>query len=317
MMKRNPPFFVIYLFLIFIGNSFSFFPSRYGIHRWKLYSLNNFHDFLDISLDKDGGLLKKVERIGNPGLKGSPQLHDVVLVDWVFKHLNGSVIDESSSLPFDRKLKFMVGNDYQVIKGLDIGVRTMYEGESASFFVTPEYGWGSQGFMPYFAPNETFLMDITLLQVIIGLRQYETVSPDYDYRAELERKIGSGEISVEDLSPSSTELDTEPPGETDVIHSDHSSIEKGAMNSSSILSENSNDSPLKSVNQREIVDEAGRPVPMRTPKFYNPSKHKLDPNRFIQGIGNGHSWEETASTITLEVPISNNIEKKDLDVIIR
>jgi hypothetical protein len=52
-------------------------------------------------------------------------------------------------------------------------------------------------------------------------------------------------------------------------------------------------------------------------KYFEPKKHKLDPNERIVGEGKDHSWEESSRTIDITVPINTGCKKSDLNVEIR
>ena len=76
----------------------------------------------------------------------------------------------------------------------------------------------------------------------------------------------------------------------------------------------------KSLNETKSADEI---------KFFDPEKHKVDPNIRVVGENSGscvdtvmkHSWEETMATIDIDIPVSLpediEITKNDVTVDIR
>jgi FK506-binding protein 1 len=356
------------------------FPIGRRISRPKFFLLKAFAEYTDISVEKNGHLLKKTVTRGHGGIKGYPQRYDFAVVDWIFKDLNDTVIHNSNQIGEEDKPQFMIGAN-QVIRAMDIGVKTMYEGETASFVVSPEYGWGVEGFEPLFQPNQTFILELTLLKMVIGLRQYETVTPDYDFRADFERKLDSGEINMDDLDPSPNDMeetplrptestrpyervsedgddgckqislfDTEPSlkelsseNPTSKASLLDTSLKTTTTESQTRLPENSDkemkniasnastvqtpspkaevellqDEPEPQKNKQEIVDQSGRSIPPRKIRFFDPTKHKLDPNRCVRGMGKNHTWEETTSSVTVDVSIADQITKSDLQVYVK
>lgn len=56
----------------------------------------------------------------------------------------------------------------------------------------------------------------------------------------------------------------------------------------------------------------------RSPTFYDPSRHKLDPNRQLEGSSFDHTWTETVDALEVRIPLPSSIKsKKDLFVSIR
>ncbi|XP_076302939.1 peptidyl-prolyl cis-trans isomerase FKBP4-like, partial [Lasioglossum baleicum] len=105
---------------------------------------------IDISPDKDGGVLKEIikEGIGDE----TPSNGSKVTVHYTGTLLDGTKFDSSRDRnePFQFKLKRGA-----VIKGWNIGVATMKKGEIAILTCAPEYAYRKNGSPPKIPPNAT------------------------------------------------------------------------------------------------------------------------------------------------------------------
>ncbi|XP_041853269.1 peptidyl-prolyl cis-trans isomerase FKBP4 isoform X2 [Melanotaenia boesemani] len=111
----------------------------------------------DITLKKDGGVLKLVKREGT-GTE-LPMTGDKVFVHYVGTLLDGTHFD--SSRDRGEKFSFELGKG-QVIKAWDIGVATMKVGELCQLICKPEYAYGSAGSPPKIPPNATLVFEVEL-----------------------------------------------------------------------------------------------------------------------------------------------------------
>ena len=112
---------------------------------------------VDITLEQDGGVLKKILKDGQG--EDRPCTGDTVSVHYVGCLEDGTEFDSSRS----RKelFTFVLGKE-EVIKAWDIGVATMKKGELALLTCKPEYAYGETGSLPKIPANATLEFEVEL-----------------------------------------------------------------------------------------------------------------------------------------------------------
>ncbi|CAB3397489.1 unnamed protein product [Caenorhabditis bovis] len=126
---------------------------------------------IDITPKQDGGVLKKVIRSGEGIAK--PTTGTTVKVHYVGTlQSDGSMFD--SSRDRGERFSFVLGRG-QVIKGWDIGVATMTQGELAEFTIRSDYGYGDSGSPPKIPGGATLVFEVELFGW-----SAEDISPEKD-----------------------------------------------------------------------------------------------------------------------------------------
>ena len=192
--------------LIFIFNhySYSFKQKKCRFHNPRIFpkplviglNSNTHAEFIDISPEKDGGVLKKIMRRGNPEF-GVPKERDVVELQWTMMRDDGSFIHSSEKLSNETFFHVVGILPCDIIKGWALGIPTMHQGELARYIISPAFAFGDQGALPFVQPNECITCDIELLNIIPDFtRKYDVIGPDDDIKEDLMEKIESGESPI-------------------------------------------------------------------------------------------------------------------------
>lgn len=114
--------------------------------------------FIDISEEKDGGLLKKI-LVEGQGDESPPPGSEVHVHYVGTLQADGSKFD--SSRDRGQKFQFQVGVG-QVIRGWDVGICTMKRGEKAILRATSDYGYGDRGSPPKIPGGATLDFEVEL-----------------------------------------------------------------------------------------------------------------------------------------------------------
>jgi len=114
--------------------------------------------FVDISEDKDGGLLKKI-LVEGQGEESPPPGSDVEVHYVGTLHSDGSKFDSSRDRPGNFKFAVGVG---QVIKGWDTGICTMKRGEKCILRCRSDYAYGDGGSPPKIPGGATLNFEVEL-----------------------------------------------------------------------------------------------------------------------------------------------------------
>ncbi|WKY09473.1 hypothetical protein Q1695_002103 [Nippostrongylus brasiliensis] len=125
---------------------------------------------IDITLKKDGGVLKTIKKEGTGTLKPTPGT--TVKVHYVGTLENGEQFDSSRDRATE--FEFLLGRE-QVIKGWDLGVATMKKGEIANFKIRSDYGYGESGSPPKIPGGATLNFEVELIDW-----HAEDISPNRD-----------------------------------------------------------------------------------------------------------------------------------------
>lgn len=183
-----------------------------------------------------------------------------------------------TSEKLDEKFRFIYGIEpREVIKGWELAVSTMYEGEIAELIINSEYAFGVKGLPnldpnlpPLIAPNSTIKCQLELLEIFPSvLRTYKSMGMNESIKDELMEQIESG----------------------------------NSVFSDEVLAN-------KATNETENRKDTDR-------RFFDPTKEKLDPNRRVFGEGDGHVWEESITTIDVEISMKEPLTKSDIIVDIK
>ena len=144
------------------------------------------------NITEDGGVKKKIikEGTGAEAVEGAE-----VSVNYVGRNKDNKIFDQTKDTPF----KFKIGS-HQVIKGWEIGVKTMKIGEKSEFILSPEYAYGSQKVSDLIPENSTLTFEIELLKVeipkkpISEMTYEEKLAEGKKYKEEGVAKFKEGDI---------------------------------------------------------------------------------------------------------------------------
>jgi cyclophilin family peptidyl-prolyl cis-trans isomerase len=147
-------------------------------------------DFVNVT--DDGGVKKRIikEGSGEQAAEGNE-----VKVNYIGKN-GDKIFDQTKDKPFSFKI-----GAHSVIKGWEVGVKTMKVGEKAEFIFSPDYAYGKQKVSDLIPENSTLNFEIELLEAIgpkkeISDMEYEEkVEMGQKYKAEGVEKFKAGDYA--------------------------------------------------------------------------------------------------------------------------
>ena len=116
-----------------------------------------------INITEDGGVKKKILKEGKGDL---PTEGSEVHVNYIGRNSDNKVFDQTKDKPFT----FKIGGG-QVIKGWDLGVKTMKVGEKSEFVLSPEYAYGDKKVSDLIPENSTLTFEIELLKIVVHKKE--------------------------------------------------------------------------------------------------------------------------------------------------
>lgn len=141
-------------------NDFLTWINDFGEYESKI--LNDFIKSKEISIlpIKDGLYYLKV----SDGNEIKPETHDTVIVHYEGRFLNGGYFD--STRKRNQAFEFVLGQEWQVIEGLEKAIRAMTEGEKAIFIIKSQLAFGSKGSSSGIIPPYTpIIFEVELIKV--------------------------------------------------------------------------------------------------------------------------------------------------------
>lgn len=130
--------------------------AQENLKRAETFLKNNAKEKNVIVLD-EGKLQYKVEKAGSGKIVES---HSNPIIRYVGKYLDGSVFGQSQQ---DERISLD-----ETIQGFQKGLVGMKEGEKRTLYIHPEYGYGTQGFLP---PNSLLSFEIEIVKANAPLEE--------------------------------------------------------------------------------------------------------------------------------------------------
>ena len=138
---------------------------------YEQVKLKHYLETEDASVDPSkNGLHKILKQKGN-GIK--VEKGDTIVVDYEGKFLSGKKFD--STIERNSPFQFVYGTEWQVIKGLEIAIGTMQEGEKSIFIMPSYFAFGSKGSSTGIIPPFTsVIFEVHLIELKKGIKN-ETI----------------------------------------------------------------------------------------------------------------------------------------------
>ena len=193
---------------------------------------------------------------------------------------NGNVMKVPGLSRSDQEVTFCIGQDAEVFTGFHYGVLHMALGEVARLDLEPPYAVA--------AAKKAVSCQVTLLSSVPP-PEVDDVNEDGGVSSPGRHQHGSSDGPAETAETAETALFRRKLEENGGINAISADILK--------------DGPHKM---------------SRSPTFYDPSRHQLDPHRQLDGSSHDHTWTETVDALEVRVPLPSSItSKKTLFVSIR
>ena len=136
-----------------------------------------------INITEDGGVKKKILKEGKGDL---PTEGNEVHVNYIGRNSDNKVFDQTKDKPFTFKI-----GDGKVIKGWDLGVKTMKVGEKAEFILSPNYAYGDKKVSDLIPENSTLTFEIELLKIVVPKKEVSDMTYE-EKLAEAKKLKGEG-----------------------------------------------------------------------------------------------------------------------------
>jgi hypothetical protein len=137
----------------------------------ELYTTND--NKIGKDLSGDMGVIKEILKEGN---NNQPQENSIVKVRYKGFLENGEIFDDffNQNEPYI----FAIG-EKKVIRGWEIAIKTMKEGEKAKLIISSEYGYKKKGIPPIIPPNAKLFFEIELLEIINKSNNFEKIGNEF------------------------------------------------------------------------------------------------------------------------------------------
>ena len=143
------------------------------------------------NITDDGKVKKKIIKEGEGEIINE---NKEVVVNYIGK-VNGNIFQQTKKEPFH----FTLGNN-EVIKGWEIGIKTMKKGEKSEFIIEPEYAYGNNTYDNLIPPNSTINFEIELLEINPPIKKLIDMDlPEKINRAKIIKNEGIEKFKEKDI----------------------------------------------------------------------------------------------------------------------
>lgn len=263
----------------------------------------DFSDGIDLSPEQDKSVLKIITKSGDKSQGCADEL-DRVVMQWTVFDAEGRRLHctDSQSL---KVFEFLIQRaKSEVVPAWEWVARSMLKGERAVVFAAAKTAFGSLGAPPTIPPNTDLICEFNMVDIIRHcVSNISILHEGEDVLANAAAKVREGWLhNDEKRAISKRKADMKIRPSDHVIENQTSAVH--SMNFTSQSSEN-------------IDRSDNNTVSPNAKRFFDPSKHQLDPNREIFGSSFGHRWKESADVIEIDILLPPTTSKKDLQVQIK